>query len=118
MDAGPEAIRISTTPPPAPPPTRAAGQAPKPGYVSCAGKYEGRWESVSGGAGNEYIFRGGKVTITEAFQKFPDLDCFIGEGKIFIYKPGSFKADVVEPLEVNNDGTLQTELGGIKKMGN
>jgi hypothetical protein len=63
------------------------------------------------------IFRSGKVTVTEGFQKFSDLDCFIGEGKVFLYKAGSF-TPFNEPLEINNDGTLQTELGAIKKMGN
>jgi hypothetical protein len=115
--ATPENIRMSTTPAPPPPAQRAAGQPPKPGYVSCAGKYEGRWESTSGGAGNQVIFRSGKVTVTEGFQKFSDLDCFIGEGKLFLYKAGSF-TPFNEPMEINNDGTLQTELGAIKKMGN
>ena len=113
----PENIRMSTKPAPPPPAQRAAGQPPKPGYVSCAGKYEGRWESTSGGAGNQVIFRSGKVTVTEGFQKFSDLDCFIGEGKVFLYKAGSF-TPFNEPMEINNDGTLQTELGAIKKMGN
>jgi hypothetical protein len=113
----PENIRMSTTPAPPPPAQRAAGAPPKPGYVSCAGKYEGRWESTSGQAGNQVIFRSGKVTVTEGFQKFSDLDCFIGEGKVFLYKAGS-STPFNEPLEINNDGTLQTELGAIKKMGN
>lgn len=113
----PEKIRMSTTPAPPPPAQRAGGQPPKPGYTSCAGKYEGRWESTSGQAGNQVIFRSGKVTVTEAFQKFSDLDCFIGEGKVFLYKAGSF-TPFNEPMEINNDGTLQTELGAIKKMGN
>lgn len=113
----PENIRMSTAPTPTPPPQRAAGQPPKPGYVGCAGKYEGRWESTSGMAGNQVIFRAGKVTVTEAFQKASDLDCFVGEGKIFLYKAGSF-TPFNEPMEINNDGTLQTELGAIKKMGN
>jgi hypothetical protein len=113
----PENIRMSTTPAPPPPAQRAAGQPPKPGYVSCVGKYEGRWESTTGQAGNQVIFRSGKVTVTEAFQRVPDLDCFIGEGKVSLYKVGSF-TPFTQPMEINNDGTLQTELGAIKKMGN
>ncbi len=113
----PENIRMSTTPAPPPPAQRAAGQPPKSGYVSCSGKYEGRWESTSGGAGNQVIFRSGKATVTEGFQKFSDLDCFISGGKVFLYKAGSF-TPFNEPMEINNDGTLQTELGAIKKMGN
>jgi hypothetical protein len=30
---------------------------------------------------------------------------------------GSF-TPFTQPMEINNDGTLQTELGAIKKMGN
>jgi hypothetical protein len=37
-------IRSSTAPPPA---VRPAGQVPKPGLVSCAGKFEGLWEPPS-----------------------------------------------------------------------
>src|ERR1700751_1284007 len=59
-----ENIRMSPTPAPPPPAQRAAGQAPKPGLTSCAGKYEGRWEHVSGMGGMTVIFRSGKATIT------------------------------------------------------
>jgi hypothetical protein len=79
------------------------------------GEVGGRWESTSGQAGNQVIFRSGKVTVTEAFQRFSDLDCFIGEGKVFLYKAGSFMP-FNEPMEINTDGTLETELGAIKKM--
>lgn len=55
--------------------------------------------------------------MTEAFQRVSDLDCLLGEGKVFLYRAGSF-TPFNEPMEINNDGTLQTELGAIKKMGN
>jgi len=112
----PENIRMSTTPAPPPPAKRAAGQAPKPGLVSCAGKYEGRWESTSGFGGNRFVFRSGKVTVTEGVNELAAFDCWMGGGEVLLYEPGSFKP--FETLEVNNDGTLQTELGAIKKMGN
>lgn len=117
VDTTPENIRLSTTPAPAPPAQRAAGAPPKPGYVSCPGKYEGRWESTSGMAGNQFIFRSGKVSVTEGVQNLGQFDCYLGGGKIYLYKAGSFMP-FNEPLEINNDGTLQTELGAIKKMGN
>ena len=117
VDTTPENIRVSTTPAPAAPAQRAAGQPPKPGFASCAGKYEGRWESTSGMAGNQFIFRSGKVSVTEGVQKLGEFDCYMSTGKIYLYKAGSFMP-FNEPLEINNDGTLQTELGAIKKMGN
>jgi len=113
----PENIRISTTPAPPPPAQRAAGQAPKPGYTSCAGKYEGRWESTTGMGGMRVVFRSGKATITEGFSNLGEFDCFLGDGKVYFYKAGSFKP-YDDVYEINNDGTLQTGLGAIKKMGN
>ncbi len=116
VDTTPENIRMSTTPAPAGPAKRAAGQAPKAGMASCAGKYEGRWESTTGMAGNRFVFRSGKVAVTEGLSNPIEYECFMGGGQVVLYGAGSFKA--AETLEINNDGTLQTELGAIKKMGN
>ena len=110
-------IRMSTTPAPPPPAQRAAGQVPKAGLASCAGKYEGRWEHVSGLGGMKVIFRSGKATITEGVQELTPVDCFTGGGKVVFYEAGSFKPFAYD-FDINNDGTLQTPLGAIKKMGN
>jgi len=40
-----------------------------------------------------------------------------GGGKVAFYKPGSFTPFSYD-FDVNNDGTLQTPLGVIRKMGN
>jgi len=117
VDTTPENIRMSTTPASPPPAQRAAGQPPKPGLTSCAGKYEGRWEHVSGMGGMTVVFRSGKVTITGGLGADEQFDCFLGEGKLVFYKPGSFTPSSFA-FEINNDGTLQTPLGAIKKMGN
>jgi hypothetical protein len=45
------------------------------------------------------------------------FDCFTGGGKVVFYKAGSFTPFSYD-FEINNDGTLQTPLGAIKKMGN
>ena len=45
------------------------------------------------------------------------FDCFTGDGKVVFYKAGSF-APFSYDFDINNDGTLQTPLGAIKKMGN
>jgi hypothetical protein len=112
-----ENIRMSTTPAAPPPAQRAAGQAPKPGLVSCAGKYEGRWEHVSGMGGMKVVFRSGKATITEGLGGEMPFDCFTGDGKVAFYKAGSFTPFSYD-FDINLDGTLQTPLGAIKKMGN
>lgn len=117
VNTTPENIRMSTTPAPPPPAQRATGQAPKPGLTSCAGKYEGRWEHVSGMGGMTVIFRSGRVTISGGLGGDDQFDCFLGDGKLLLYKPGSFTPSSFA-FEINNDGTLQTPLGAIKKMGN
>lgn len=117
VDTTAENIRMSTTPAPAPPAQRSAGQAPKPGMTSCAGKYEGRWEHVSGMGGMTVIFRSGKVTVTGGLGGDDHFECFLGDGKLLLYKPGSFTPESFA-FAINNDGTLQTPLGAIKKMGN
>jgi len=109
-------IRMSTTAAP-PPAQRAAGQVPKAGLASCAGRYEGRWEHVSGMGGMTVIFRSGKATIREGLGGDMPFDCFTGDGKVVFYKAGSFTPFSYD-FDVNNDGTLQTPLGAIKKMGN
>ncbi len=117
VNTTPENIRMSTTAPPPPPAPRAAGHAPKPGLVSCAGKYEGRWEHVSGMGGMTVVFRSGKATISEGLGGEMPFDCFMGDGKLVFYKAGSF-TPFSYGFDINNDGTLQTPLGAIKKMGN
>jgi hypothetical protein len=117
VDTTPENIRMSSTPAAPPPAQRAAGQAPKLGLASCAGKYEGRWEHVSGMGGMKVVFRSGKATITEGLGGEMLFDCFTGNGKVVFYKAGSFTPFSYD-FDINDDGTLQTPLGAIKKMGN
>jgi hypothetical protein len=117
VDTTPENIRMSSTPAPPPPAQRAAGQIPKAGLASCAGKYEGRWEHVSGMGGMKVVFRSGKAAITEGASSEMPFDCFTGGGKVVFYKAGSFTPFDYD-FDINNDGTLQTPLGAIKKMGN
>jgi hypothetical protein len=114
VETGPENLRASTT---AAPSVRPNGQAPKPGLTSCAGKYEGRWEHVSGMGGMEAIFRSGHVTVTEGLGGPMQFECWMGGGQMLLYKAGS-STPFSYGFEINNDGTLQTPLGAIKKMGN
>jgi len=99
------------------PARRAAGQSPMPGLTSCAGKYEGRWESVSGMGGNTVIFRSGMATFAGGLGGDDVFECFIGNGKIVLFKAGSFTPFPFD-VYINSDGTLQTPLGAIRKMGN
>lgn len=60
------------------------------------------------------VFRSGKATITEGLGGEMPFDCFTGAGKVVFYKAGSFTPCA---YDINNDGTLQTPLGAIEKMG-
>jgi hypothetical protein len=116
LSTTPENIRMSTAPPPPPPPAkRAAGQPPKPGLTSCGNKFDGRWELPTGGL--RIVFRSGQATVTEVLSPVVQAECFMGGGQILLYKAGT--SDLWdEPILPNNDGTLQTSDGAIKKMGN
>jgi hypothetical protein len=110
-----ENIRISNTPPPPPPAQRAAGQAPKAGLTSCGSKYDGRWE----GPLVRVVFRGGSATVTEPpLQTSQQYECFMGGGQILFFKAGTSAPVDYLTLLPNNDGTLQSETGPLKKMGN
>jgi hypothetical protein len=117
VSATPDNIRISNTPPPPPPAKRAAGQVPKPGLASCGNKYDGRWEQVPAPL-MRVVFRGGKATISEPGGFSKQYDCFIADGKLQFFEDGEFKPVEYYTLLPNNDGTLQSELGPLKKMGN
>jgi hypothetical protein len=95
----------------------AAGTAPRPGLVSCAGKFEGRY--ANSGLGNmTIIFRSGKATLADPSGSGGEvMECWTGGGKIYIHKPGD-PASQDMPLDINNDGTLDTPFGEIKKKGN
>jgi hypothetical protein len=114
VDTGAENLRPSTA---APPSARPAGQAPKTGLTACPAKYDGRWEHVSGMAGMTVVFRSGKVTVTEGLGGPMEFECWTGSSHIVMFKAGSF-TPFSYGFDINNDGTLQTPLGAIKRMGN
>ena len=95
----------------------AAGTAPKPGLASCAGKFEGRYSNAGGFASMTIIFRSGKATLTDPSGGGEEVECWTGGGKIYLHKTGD-PADQAMPIDINNDGTLDTPFGEIKKKGN
>jgi len=109
-----QSIRPSTAPPPAPP---KAGVPPKAGLTSCAGKYEGRYATTGGVGSFQITFRAGKATINGGLGDDETFECWMGGGKITLHTPGGDpKTDV--PIDINDDGTLQTPFGEIKRKGN
>ena len=91
----------------------AAGAAtpPRPGLVSCAGKFEGRYAPSTGLVGLTIVFRSGKATLSGPLMDNETFDCWTGGGKIILHKQG--EDDL--PIDINDDGTLDTPLGELKK---
>ncbi len=58
----------------------------KAGLESCAWKYEGRWEHVSGMGGMKVVFRSSQATITEGPGGDMVFDCFTDGDKVVSYK--------------------------------
>jgi hypothetical protein len=107
-------LRPSTAPPP-PGPLK-AGTAPKQGMASCAGKIEGRY-SGSGLGTVTITFRSGKATLGDMLGGETVLECWFAGDKIILREAGKPELDM--PIDINNDGTLQTPLWGeLKKKGN
>ncbi len=98
---------------PAKPSAPVAGQPPKPGMVSCAGKLEGRYSSSQVGAFT-IVFKSGKAKTKMYGTDDDEFECWISGTQVLLHKPG-VEPDV--PLEVNDDGTIDTPMGEIKKKG-
>lgn len=91
------------------------GQPPKPGLVSCAGKIEGRYGASSGFSNFTIVFHAGKATIKTPFLGADETECWMSGKKIFLHKPGD-PNDM--PIDINDDGTLDTPFGEVRKKGN
>ena len=95
--------------------TAKAGAPPKPGFVSCAGKIEGRYAPSNGMAGLTIIFKAGKATVTALMGEDEVLECWTSGTKIILRDPKNPDQDL--PIDINKDGTLETPLGELKKKG-
>ena len=91
------------------------GSAPKPGLTSCAGKIEGRYATTGSFGSFTIAFRSGSATMTDVGGNEEVFECWVGGDKIYLHKPGHSNLDM--PIDINDDGTLQTPLGEIKKKG-
>ena len=92
-----------------------AGVPPKPGLTSCAGKVEGRYASSGGLSLFTLTFRSGKATMTDMGGNDEVFECWTGGVRIYLHKPDAPNLDMA--IDVNDDGTLQTPLGEIRKKG-
>jgi len=112
--SAPNLRRVAIADKPAAP---AAGAPPRPGLKSCAGKFEGRCASTAAAVGSfQIVFRSGKATVKELGGE-EQFECWMDSEKIYLHKPGEL-ADNDMPIDINDDGTLQTPFGELKKKGN
>jgi hypothetical protein len=91
-----------------------AGKPPKPGFTSCAGKVEGRYGS-SGGIPISIVFRSGKATLKDPGGGGEEMECWISGKSLLLHDSRSGIPDM--PIDINDDGTLETPMGEIKKKG-
>jgi len=89
-------------------PSIPAGQPPKPGLTSCAGKFDGTYLSPSGFP--SIVFHAGKASV----EGDEAVECWTGGGKIYLHTAGT-PADQDFVMGINANGTLDTRLGEIKK---
>ena len=89
-----------------------AAAPPKPGLTSCAGKIEGRYAEASVGQ-IQMEFRSGKATM-KLFGETDTVDCWMSGKKIYLYKKG--ESSPME-IDINDDGSLQSPIGELKKKG-
>ena len=61
-------------------------------------------------------FPSGKATMTDMGGGDEAFECWMVGGKMILHKLGKSNLDM--PIDINNDGSLQTPLGEIKKKGN
>jgi hypothetical protein len=93
-----------------------SGAPPKPGLTSCAGKIEGRYATTGAFGSMTIVFKSGKAIMKDALGTSDDeLECWMGGGKVYLHKPGESQ-DL--PLDINDDGTLQSPFGELKRKGN
>ena len=107
--------RVAADPASAPKP----GQPYMPGYTSCAGRIEGRYSSTGVGLlGIASIeFRSGKAIIRD--DSIPYWECWVNDTKIILHIPNDpANGAQDQKIDINNDGTLDTPLGELKKKGN
>jgi hypothetical protein len=92
----------------------ATSKPPKPGFASCAGKIEGRYGS-SLGAPVSIVFRSGKATLKDPGGGAEEMECWLSGKSLILRDPQLPNEDM--PIDINDDGTLDTPLGELKKKG-
>jgi hypothetical protein len=97
---------------------RAASQstaAAKPqDRVSCAGKVEGRYSTPAGQGGLNITFHSGSATVRGPLVGEEEAECWISGKRLILHSP---KEAEDLSFDINDDGTLDTPFGELKKKG-
>jgi hypothetical protein len=112
--ASPKDMKFVSVAPPKP--VTKAGVPPKPGFISCAGKIEGRYTMSNGGPGLRIVFQAGKANIDSPLGA-EERECWISGNQIILRLVGDFLNGGQDlSFDLNKDGTLDsTEFGELKK---
>jgi hypothetical protein len=92
------------------------GVPPKPGFTACPAKFDGRWTTTGAMGSMTFTFRAGKTTVRDPLDINTEFECWISGDQIILHHPADANYDM--QVDLNNDGTLQTPFGEIKKKGN
>ncbi len=114
--ATPQQMRfVSVAPPPV---VTKAGVPPKPGFVSCAGKFDGRYGSANGGPGPKIVFQGGKASVDDVLSK-EERECWVKGDQMILRLVGDTTNGGQDiELDINKDGTLDSAIFGEFKKKN
>jgi len=93
------------------------GTPPSAGLKQCPDKFNGRYSPAGGGAGPSFqlTFRSGKASLQE-ISGTTELECWSDGQRLYLHKVGD-TAEQDIPLEINEDGTLDTPFGEVKRKG-
>jgi hypothetical protein len=93
------------------------GTPPRAGLKQCADKFNGRWSPTGGGGGPTFqlTFRSGKASLQE-ISGTTELECWSDGERLYLHKVGE-TAEQDIPIEINQDGTLDTPFGEVKRKG-
>jgi hypothetical protein len=91
-----------------------AANPPKAGFVSCMGRIEGRYGTSGGMGGFSIVFHSGKATLRGPLSDDEEADCWTNGHQILLHN--SHEASDL-PVDINDDGTLDTPFGELKKKG-
>jgi hypothetical protein len=93
------------------------GTPPRAGLKQCPDKFNGRYSPAGGGAGPTFqlTFRSGKASLQD-ISGTTELECWSDGERLYLHQVGE-PAEQDMPIEINQDGTLDTPFGEVKRKG-